>query len=329
MPILIKDVKWSQTEYEVKIVLKLSNKPTQPVDIFTSRKYLKVHSPPFLWESFMLHEIENDKSRCQIISGLVQFSLKKSESIHWDSLEKELEHHEKTVIREEAIKHKQESIIKKQKEIVIYKEQKKREEIMKSTSRDARTRENYQKTIKGAIQKELESNGICANEVKNNTQLHLHSEKEEVKSASLRPITDTSLEKLAPLPAVRKSTNIAISFSNRNFITPKRESQEDEERQWLLKQKEARKATGFVEEDLRPEERNPRWLKEKGDHFYKQGNYLAAISAFSVAIRISDQYWELFMNRAAAHFSAENFQKCVSTYLNLFYFNISHKFHVY
>lgn len=313
MPILVKDVKWTQTENEVEIILKFNKNTTQPVDIFTSKKYLKVHSPPFLWESFLLYEIQNEESRCQVFPSLLKFSLKKSEKIYWDSLEVKLDQQEKINVRKEANKLKQESIEMKQKEMFNYKEQKKRGEIMNLTSRDAKTREDYQKAIRGAVQQELFGNRMNANEINNkNPSVLKKMEEKDVVKVQLKE--NHPVRKVA-LPDVRKSNSIVVSFSDRKFVTPKRESLEHEEQEWLVKQREARKAVGFVEEDLSQEERNPHWLKEKGDDFYKQENYLGAISAYSTAIRITDQYWELFMNRAAAHFSVGNFQKCVSMVL--------------
>lgn len=37
---------------------------------------------------------------------------------------------------------------------------------------------------------------------------------------------------------------------------------------------------------------------------------MGAISAYSTAIRLTDKYYELFLNRAAAHFQVENYLKC-------------------
>lgn len=111
-------------------------------------------------------------------------------------------------------------------------------------------------------------------------------------------------------PPVRASGTIEIKFSKRNFVTPKRESQDPAEQEWLLKQSEARKAIGFVPDDLRPEERDPMYLKKKGDEFFQHKNYLAAISAYSTGIKIASNCYELYLNRSAAQFAQENYQRC-------------------
>lgn len=119
------------------------------------------------------------------------------------------------------------------------------------------------------------------------------------------------LKKLkSPPPPVRESGTIEIKFSKRNFVTPKRESQDPAEQEWLLKQAEARKAIGFVPEDLRVEERDPMYLKAKGDEFFRQKNYLAAISAYSTGTQLAGDCYELYLNRSAAQFAIGNYQRC-------------------
>ncbi|XP_025073638.1 dynein assembly factor 4, axonemal-like [Pogonomyrmex barbatus] len=115
--------------------------------------------------------------------------------------------------------------------------------------------------------------------------------------------------KTIPLP--RKCGIINVIFSDRAFPTPARESSFVEEQEWLSKQAETRRKTGFVVENLRPEEQDPQWLKDKGDDFFKVGNYLAAISAYTYGIKINDKMVALYMNRSAAHYALGNYYRCI------------------
>ncbi|XP_076172457.1 dynein axonemal assembly factor 4 [Ptiloglossa arizonensis] len=115
--------------------------------------------------------------------------------------------------------------------------------------------------------------------------------------------------KSVPLP--RKNCTINVTFSERKFPTPARESSHLEEQEWLKKQAEARRKVGFDTEDLRPEERDPQWLKDKGDEFFKVGNYLAAISAYTYGIKISNQMASLYVNRSAAQYALGNYCRCM------------------
>ena len=45
--------------------------------------------------------------------------------------------------------------------------------------------------------------------------------------------------------------------------------------------------------------------------FFKAGNYLGAISAFSHGIKLGSKMPELYSNRAAAHLALGNFNKCI------------------
>lgn len=103
---------------------------------------------------------------------------------------------------------------------------------------------------------------------------------------------------------VRKCQTLSVSFTERVFPTPCRESRMDEENEWLKKQAEARRSVGFVSEDLRPEEKNPQFLQSKGEEFSNQGNFLGAISAYTFGIKLSPNYSDLYIGRSEAHFAA-------------------------
>lgn len=115
------------------------------------------------------------------------------------------------------------------------------------------------------------------------------------------------------IPPIRNSGKISVILSERRFITPKRESQEVAEREWCAKQHEIMvNRLGFCPEDLKPEERDIDWLLNKGHTFLKKKNFLAAISAFTCGINLSNEAPDLFLGRARAQYCVKNYKRCVS-----------------
>ena len=317
MPIIIENINWTQKNEEIVINVPLKENSKAQKDIFTSENYLKVHAPPFLWEAFLLHPIDENESRCKILKNSVVFTLKKIEEIEWESLQKDISKEEKKEIRDLSIKLHQEKAQKKIKENAEIKDAKKREEIHKEIDRETKQREEIDKLITTAKEcfikpkspkKEINPK-IDETPIKSKMQqkVDLLSTKPKIQP---KIVESPAIKKVDEIPPVRKSCTINVTFSKRNFITPKRESMAPAEAEWILKQSEAKRTIGFVDDDLRPEERNPEWLKEKGDTFFKQKNYLAAIAAYSTGIKLTKKYYPLYLNRSAAHYIQGNYQRC-------------------
>nr|KAF6391790.1 dynein axonemal assembly factor 4 [Pipistrellus kuhlii] len=116
------------------------------------------------------------------------------------------------------------------------------------------------------------------------------------------------------IPAPRSTGSIQVNFTPRVFPTALRESRVAEEEEWLHKQAEARRTmnTDIPElSDLKEEEKNPEWLKDKGNKLFATENYLAAINAYNLAIRLNNKIPLLYLNRAACHLKLKNLHKAI------------------
>jgi len=118
----------------------------------------------------------------------------------------------------------------------------------------------------------------------------------------------TSATTTVPL---RESCKISVAFTPRHFPTPKRESLAHEEEMWLAKQAEARRIVELEDKDLTEEERNPVWLRDKGNAYFQAENYQAAINVYSHAIRLNCKMPSLYSNRAACHLKLNNCFKSI------------------
>uniref|UniRef100_A0A8C3CQ24 Dynein axonemal assembly factor 4 n=1 Tax=Cairina moschata TaxID=8855 RepID=A0A8C3CQ24_CAIMO len=307
----------------------------------------QVSVPPFLFEAILYAPIDDTNSTAKIGNGIVFFTLYKKEVGMWESLTLENASKEKLqYLRENAVleaheKAKEETEAKK----VTKREHKKYalEATMKLEEAERKRIEELKEQEQQKVTKELELWKDQLKDVENQKkvqkegQLHkeveqLKEKKKEKKNKTSIPSEETLKTRLKPtkgrgscsmfsenlkeeqLPAPRSSGTIKINFTSRVFPTALRESRVAEEEEWLHKQAEARRiVSADLSElkDLKEEEKNPDWLKDKGNKMFATGNYLAAVNAYNLAVRLNNKLPVLYLNRAACHLKLRNLHKAI------------------
>lgn len=127
-----------------------------------------------------------------------------------------------------------------------------------------------------------------------------------------------STSKESEIVPIRRCGKISVSLSSREFVTPKRESLENAEREWCAKQHDIMvNRLGLCDDDLNSNERDLPWLLRKGHEFLTKENYLGAVSAYSFGLKISKDLPDLFLGRARAQYALRNYERCVRIYTKI------------
>ncbi|NXS52175.1 DAAF4 factor, partial [Brachypteracias leptosomus] len=347
MPVWLRDCRWRQSASAVYLSLPVPGVRVTPSNIFCTDQYLKVSVPPFLFEVFLYAPIDDINSTAKIGNGLIFFTLYKKEEAMWDSLSLASDNKEKLqCLRQDAVlkaheKAKAETEAKKvtkqkhkryalEATMKLEEAERKRIEELKEKERQKVTKELelWKKQQKDAEKQNRVQQELLPQEVE-----QLKEKKKEKMNKTRISNEGTSKTRLQPtkgchgsssmfsenlkeeqLPAPRSAATIKINFTSRVFPTPLRESRVAEEEEWLHKQAEARRTVSadMAElEDLKEEERNPDWLKDKGNKMFAMGNYLAAVNAYTLAMRLNNKLPLLYLNRAACHLKLRNFHKAI------------------
>ncbi|XP_039933216.1 dynein axonemal assembly factor 4 isoform X5 [Hirundo rustica] len=187
-------------------------------------------------------------------------------------------------------------------------------ELWKKQQKDGDKYKSIQK--KGELHQEIEPLKERKSEKMNKTQLSNEgTPKTKLKSTkghSSCIFSHNLKEEL--LPAPRAAATIKVNFTPRVFPTALRESRVAEEEEWLHKQAEARRIinSDLSElQDLKEEEKNPDWLKDKGNKMFAMGDYLGAVNAYNLAVRLNNKLPLLYLNRAACHLKLRNLHKAI------------------
>ncbi|XP_054632878.1 dynein assembly factor 4, axonemal isoform X2 [Dunckerocampus dactyliophorus] len=313
---------------------------TNRFTVQTRSDLLQVHFPPFLLEVFLSELVDDEQSSAKIGNGVAVISLSKRTNKLWEHLAiSTYDKETKKEIRVRALSKMEAKLAaeartraeKKHKEkkyalktmMDIEKNERERIQKMKDDAREATTAEleawqlkEKKKVEEDHAQLKVQSqtgNGNKVKAVEDNFDGG-KSGRTKVKFDKRSVNEDQGKKKHLDLPAPRRLGNIEVSFTPRVFPTALRESRVAEEEEWLKKQAEARRVVNAdVEElnDLREEERNPDWLKEKGNKCFAAGNYLSALNAYNLAIRLNRKIPALYSNRAACHLKLRNLHKAI------------------
>ena len=89
-------------------------------------------------------------------------------------------------------------------------------------------------------------------------------------------------EKPAELPSVREKKDVEMKFTEKKFAhLPARESQH-KEAPYPKSKKIEKKQDDNAYIDV--EDKDPLWLKDKGDHFYRRNDFYSALNAYSKSL---------------------------------------------
>ncbi|XP_054420656.1 dynein axonemal assembly factor 4 isoform X2 [Pteronotus mesoamericanus] len=344
MPLQVSDYSWQQTMTAVFISVPLRGVCVRDADVFCTENYLKVNFAPFLFEVFLYAPIDDESSKAKIGNDTIVFTLHKKEAVMWETLsvsgvDKKMMQRirEKSILQaQEKAKEATEAKAAARREdqkyalnvmMKIEEEERKKIEQMKENERVKATKEL--EAWKKRQRKAEEQKRIQREEKLHQQEKQIEEERKQLKCKSLtrnspsrnhatkeRISENMFSEKLKEdsIPAPRSIGSINVSFTPRVFPTALRESQVAEEEEWLHKQAEARRAlnTDIPElRDLKEEEKNPEWLKDKGNKLFATENYLAAINAYNLAIRLNNKIPLLYLNRAACHLKLKNLHKAI------------------
>ncbi|NWW62414.1 DAAF4 factor, partial [Ifrita kowaldi] len=348
MPVWLREHSWRQTLTAVYLSLPLRGARATSANIFCSEQYLKVSIPPFLFEAILYAPIDDTNSTAKIGNGNIFFTLYKKEPAMWDSLTVADAGKDKLqYLREKAVLKAQEKAKEETEAKKITKQEHKKyalEATMKLEEAERKRIEDLKEKERQKVAKELEfwknqqQDADKYKSVQKKEQLHqeiepLKERKNEKMNKSRIPSEGTSKIRLKStkgcrgscsifsqnlkeerLPAPRAAATIKVNFTPRVFPTALRESRVAEEEEWLHRQAEARRRinSDLSElEDLKEEEKNPDWLKDKGNKMFAMGNYLGAVNAYNLAVRLNNKLPLLYLNRAACHLKLRNLHKAI------------------
>eukprot|EP00052_Salpingoeca_macrocollata_P026289 m.243579 g.243579 ORF g.243579 m.243579 type:complete len:373 (-) comp22550_c1_seq1:41-1159(-) len=300
MPIKVTDYKWEETESTVHISVPLKGVKKDKADIYSNDLLVKVNFPPYLFEVDLFAAVDDEASTAVIGNSTVDFTLTKRVPSLWTRLQAEGDHAQLLQRRQDAEERKREQLKQLQEDRRAKEQDVNRLAVQKQMQIEEERRAAVEAARQSEISKAVEG-------LSDLDQLSVTSSPATSASTAQQPSAGAATQ------PVRAAGKISVKFSARAFPTPSRESYREQEEQWQEKQAEARKAVQEAKAALAGGPGNdPLWLLDKGKDFFKQGNYQAAINAFTSAVTLDANMAAAYSNRAACHLKLLDPQACAA-----------------
>ncbi|XP_065213168.1 dynein axonemal assembly factor 4-like [Planococcus citri] len=293
MPIFIRDYTWKQTDSAIVINVPIKNVRSSKLYFVVTNEFVKINYESFIFELFLCKNVVETKTKCIVRSNEVVLELQKAEPGIWESLGRPLQQQEIVEKVEQVLANKREHDTAQTKMRKDKKEEVTRylkDEMMNIHIKEKESIQQFKKDTMTATVKEIVS---WENNLKG----------KQTATCNTKVVIPPSI----PFP--RKCNTINFSFTPRAFPTPKRESKSEEEKEWLEKEAEARRCSGFVAEELSEEEKDPKWLLSKGESFMKHENYLGAANVFAFGIQSKPKMPIFYIRLAAVNLKLKRYYK--------------------
>ncbi|GAB5357550.1 hypothetical protein AAMO2058_000383800 [Amorphochlora amoebiformis] len=312
MPITPK-LNWEQSESDVTLTVHIKHALKSKLSITSSPLFLKVNHKPYLLDLDLNKEILYSDIRVTIMPEYIKINCPKEKKVEWEALraigdkESLKKRREESVSQAEQARYKHLQRVKEEKKDAQEKalrshwavQDKHKKAVEDLKQRDIQLGKEEIANFAGKFTKNLDEKPEDHDKPKSPSDLFTggnESQEPKVKEIWATVPSAAATEKLENdynLPAVRSSRTIEVVFTkNSRKGMPRRGDHNHELAEIRKKRKDM---SGPLQEQAV-------FLKDKGDAFFRNGDFLAGVNAYSEAVQKDEEMVQCYSNRALCHF---------------------------
>ncbi|KAJ3010107.1 UNVERIFIED_CONTAM: Dynein assembly factor 4, axonemal [Siphonaria sp. JEL0065] len=337
MPILVKTEDFTETQERLFVSVPLNGVKADKADIYANDSYIKINFPPFFYEVDLWNKIDPEDSEAIVGDGCVKFNMKKQKK---EKAIKKREEHYKMIQEqlnvERAEKARVENIKSEEKRIAEEGiQQWKSSMSKKKATSSASALENSQHSQKSDGES---SENLSIGETSRTDSAIFDASESTPKPETADAVSDSDSElsddddldmeaikakvrkemdklKVHSKPQPRESGVINVKFTSRGLF-PTSTARETEDAKWAHRinqawEKDAKSRLDDLHDPVSADEKNPIFLKEKGNAFLKAGNLHSAINAYTASLDLDPTLTACVTNRAICHLKLEDYDACI------------------